>query len=102
MEEDDHGSAGLGESSYQHLPARSVSDSGDDVDSLPSTSATSTDVSPSEDEAISDAEREWKESLQQMELLLTMVLVPYIGKYFGRKAAYWGEPQSMSSVAQGS
>jgi hypothetical protein len=37
-----------------------------------------------------EAQREWRESLQQLELLLTMVLVPYMGKYFGRKAAYWG------------
>ncbi|KAJ9619822.1 hypothetical protein H2203_008093 [Taxawa tesnikishii (nom. ined.)] len=43
-----------------------------------------------DEEAESDAEREWRESLQQLELLLTMVLVPYLGKYFGRKAAYWG------------
>ena len=61
------------------------------VDDLPSSSAGSTtSVSPSEDEALSDAEREWRESLQQLELLLTMVLVPYLGKYFGRKCAYWG------------
>lgn len=31
--------------------------------------------------------------MQQLELLLTMVLVPYAGKYFGRRAAYWGEFQ---------
>jgi hypothetical protein len=68
-----------------------MSDDDDDVDSLPSTSATSTDISASDQEWQSDAEREWKESLQQLELLLTMVLVPYVGKYFGRKAAYWGE-----------
>jgi len=48
-------------------------------------------MSPSEEEEISDAEREWNESLQQLELLLTMVLVPYLGKYFGRKCAYWGK-----------
>jgi hypothetical protein len=47
-------------------------------------------MSPSEEEELSDAEREWNESLQQLELLLTMVLVPYLGKYFGRKCAYWG------------
>jgi hypothetical protein len=47
-------------------------------------------MSPSEEEELSDAEREWRESLQQLELLLTMVLVPYLGKYFGRKCAYWG------------
>jgi hypothetical protein len=61
----------------------------DDVDSLPSTD----DHSSLDDgtELDSDAEREWRESLQQIELLLTMVVVPYLGKYFGRKCAYWGE-----------
>ncbi|KAJ4350805.1 hypothetical protein N0V95_004418 [Ascochyta clinopodiicola] len=58
-----------------------------DIDSLPSSSTSS---SVDEDEYVSDAEREWRESLQQMELLLTMVMVPYIGKYFGRKFAYYG------------
>jgi len=43
-----------------------------------------------EDEDEDEAQREWRESLQQLELLLTMVVVPYVGKYFGRKAAYWG------------
>ncbi|KAF2091889.1 hypothetical protein K490DRAFT_61326 [Saccharata proteae CBS 121410] len=56
-----------------------------DIDSLPS-SATS-DSSEYDDH---DAEREWHESLQQLELLLTMIVVPYLGKYFGRKCAYWG------------
>lgn len=80
-------------SSYADIPMPSL----EEVDSLPSSSAgTSTDVSPSEaDEeryySESDAEREWKESLQQLELLLTMVLVPYLGKYFGRRCAYWGQ-----------
>jgi hypothetical protein len=55
-----------------------------DVDSLPSSPTSS---SADDDEYISDAEREWRESLQQMELLLTMVVVPYVGKYFGRKCA---------------
>lgn len=69
-----------------------ISHPGDEpVDDLPSSSAGSTtSVSPSEDMELSDAEREWRESLQQLELLLTMVLVPYLGKYFGRKCAYWG------------
>jgi hypothetical protein len=67
-------------------PAMSSSDA-DEIDSLPSSSTSS---SVDDDEYVSDAEREWRESLQQMELLLTMVLVPYIGKYFGRKCAYWG------------
>ena len=37
----------------------------------------------------SDAQAEWEASLQQLELVLTMVIVPYAGKYFGRKFAYW-------------
>ncbi|KAI9712215.1 MAG: hypothetical protein M1812_006950 [Candelaria pacifica] len=61
----------------------------EEVDSLPE-SDDSSSLESDEDEEESDAEREWKESLQQMELLLTMVVVPYIGKYFGRKCAYWG------------
>ena len=75
-------------SSYADIPHPSTSE---DIDSLPSSSAgSSTTESPSEDEDVSDADREWRESLQQLELLLTMVLVPYLGKYFGRKCAYWG------------
>jgi len=68
---------------------------GDDseVDSLPS-EPDSDDVTVSDDFE-SDAEREWKESLQQLELLLSMVIVPYVGKYFGRKFAYWGWKQFM-------
>jgi hypothetical protein len=63
----------------------------DEIDSLPSSSTSS---SADDDEYLSDADREWKESLQQLELLLTMVMVPYLGKYFGRKAAYWGTSYS--------
>jgi len=62
--------------------------SSNDVDSLPESVATS---STAEDQEASDLNREWRESLQQLELLLTMVLIPYVGKYFGRKLAYWGE-----------
>jgi hypothetical protein len=61
-----------------------------DVDTLPSDESDSDDLTISDD-FDSDAEREWKESLEQLELLLSMVIVPYLGKYFGRKFAYWGE-----------
>lgn len=65
------------------VPPSNSSD--DDVDSLPSEATTD-----SLDYDENEAEREWRESLQQLELLLTMVVVPYLGKYFGRKCAYWG------------
>jgi hypothetical protein len=60
----------------------------DDVDSLPSVSS---DVLSSEtdSEYESDAQKEWERSLDQLQLLLTMVLVPFVGKYLGRKFAYW-------------
>jgi hypothetical protein len=59
----------------------------DEVDSLPS----SMDSSDLDSEKESDAQREWEASLQQLELVLTMVIVPYAGKYFGRKFAYWSQ-----------
>lgn len=61
----------------------------DDVDSLPSTSTTpSTDL---DSEADTDAQAEWERGIEQLQLLMSMVLVPFLGKYFGRKFAYWSE-----------
>ena len=65
------------------------------VESLPSSDPDSDDVTISDDGIESDAEREWKESLKQLELVMSMVLVPYMGKYFGRKFAFWGWKQFM-------
>lgn len=65
--------------------------SDDEIASLPSETTAESDL---EDDlslsGYSDAEEQWRESIQQLELLLTMVIVPFIGKYFGRKCAYWG------------
>lgn len=58
----------------------------DDVDSLPSISSS---VLNSDDE--SDAQEEWERSLEQVQLLLTMIIVPAAGKYLGRKFAYWSK-----------
>lgn len=63
--------------------------SDEDVASLPSESTSASDLETLSDD-YSDAEEEWRESIEQLELLLTMVLVPFVGKYFGRKCAYWG------------
>ena len=60
-----------------------------DLDSLPESATTS---STGDYQDLSDADREWRESLQQLELLLTMVLLPGIGKYLGRQFAFWGQP----------
>jgi hypothetical protein len=61
------------------------SDNDDDLDSLPSISSSVLDSEVGD----SDAQREWEASLEQLQLLLTMVLVPFVGKFLGRKFAYW-------------
>lgn len=60
----------------------------DDVDSLPSTSTSDLYSEPD-----SDAQAEWERSLEQLQLLLTMMIIPFAGKYFGRKFAFWSEPK---------
>lgn len=68
-------------------PAYDSDDEVASVASLPSESTTDSDLETLSD--YSDAEAEWRESIEQLELLLTMVLVPFMGKYLGRKCAYW-------------
>lgn len=73
------------------LHASSITDDKDDVDSLPSES-----TSDLYSEADSEAQAEWDRSLEQLQLLLTMILVPWMGKLFGRKFAYWSELRRIS------
>jgi hypothetical protein len=54
----------------------------DDNASLTSSLSTDTD----DDEA----EAEWQESLQQLNLLVSLVVIPFFGKWVGRRCAYWG------------
>lgn len=77
----------MADESLIDLHASSLTDTKDDVDSLPSDD-TSSDIFS---EADSEAQEEWDRSLEQVQLLLTMILVPWIGKLFGRKFAYWSE-----------
>ncbi|KAI1045141.1 hypothetical protein LB505_013194 [Fusarium chuoi] len=73
------------DSSIVDLHDASMSDDKDDLDSLPSIS---TDDIYS-DTSDTDAQAEWERSLEQLQLILTMMIVPWMGKYFGRKFAYW-------------
>lgn len=59
----------------------------DDVDSLPSISSGILDSD--DDDELSDAQKEWEASLEQLQLMVTMILVPFAGKFLGRKFAYW-------------
>ncbi|KAI9927740.1 hypothetical protein MW887_002592 [Aspergillus wentii] len=78
----------LAASAYM-VPSSAAYSSDEDVASLPSEPTTESELETLSDD-YSDAEEEWRESLEQLELLLTMVLVPFVGKYVGKKCAYWG------------
>ena len=83
-------------SAYMVPEANPSYETDDDLASLPSESTTDTDLETLSDYSESDAEAEWRESIEQLELLLSMVLVPFIGKYFGRRCAYWSTFQFSS------
>lgn len=77
----------LASSSESFVIPDTASDS-DDVDSLPSISSSILDSDSEAD--LSDAQKEWEANLEQMQLLLTMIIMPFAGKFLGRKFAYWG------------
>ncbi|KAL7274244.1 hypothetical protein RUND412_002857 [Rhizina undulata] len=43
-----------------------------------------------------DAEEEWQESLKQLEMLVSLVIVPFFGKWVGRRCAYWAWTRFMT------
>lgn len=73
------------------LHDHSPSTDNDDVDSLASISSSILDSNDSEYDDGSDAQKEWEQSLEQLQLLMTMVLIPFAGKFLGRKFAYWSK-----------
>lgn len=59
-----------------------------DVASIDSTSTASSD---DYDEEYRIAQREWEESLEQLRTIFSIVLLPFFGKWLGRKWSYWGQ-----------
>jgi len=49
----------------------------------------STTLSEYSESEISDADEEWAENLRQLELLSSLVILPFVGKYLGRRVAYY-------------
>ncbi|TFK36821.1 hypothetical protein BDQ12DRAFT_724650 [Crucibulum laeve] len=41
------------------------------------------------------AEQEWQESLQQLQQLLSIVLLPFLGKWLGRRWSHWAYDRYM-------
>jgi hypothetical protein len=56
-----------------------------------STTPDSSDDGYDSDEERRIAQQEWEESLRQLNLLVSVVLLPYFGKWLGRRWSHWGE-----------
>jgi hypothetical protein len=67
--------------------ASSAASENDDVASISSSILDHSD----DDEYKSDAQKEWEASLEQLQLLLSMTVMPFLGRFLGRKFAYWSE-----------
>lgn len=44
------------------------------------------------------AQREWEESLDQLQQLVAVVLLPFVGKWLGRKWSYFGSSRYLSCI----
>ncbi|KAG1749883.1 uncharacterized protein EDB91DRAFT_769964 [Suillus paluster] len=49
----------------------------------------SSDLSYDSDEDYRLAQKEWNESLEELQQLALVLLLPWVGKYFGRRCSYW-------------
>ncbi|KAG0708749.1 hypothetical protein DFH29DRAFT_993628 [Suillus ampliporus] len=49
----------------------------------------SSDSSYDSDEDYRLAQKEWDESLEELQQLALVLLLPWVGKYFGRRCSYW-------------
>ena len=60
------------------------------VDSLDTISDNTDPLDYDVEEEELEAQREWEESLEQMQQLFAVVLLPYFGKWLGRRWSHWG------------
>ncbi|GMK57252.1 hypothetical protein CspeluHIS016_0400860 [Cutaneotrichosporon spelunceum] len=66
----------------------SHSDVDDDTSSLGSYLSSSDDSSDIEDQSALIQE-EWEESMRQIESVLSVIILPFFGKWWGRRFAHW-------------
>ncbi|KIJ68566.1 hypothetical protein HYDPIDRAFT_82497 [Hydnomerulius pinastri MD-312] len=50
---------------------------------------TESDVSYDSDEEYRLAQKEWDESMEELQQLALVLLLPWAGKFLGRKTSYW-------------
>lgn len=91
----DAGSSIRSVSSTSAASASTPSDLDDDDDS-------SSDLSSDYDSDYEDAlvREEWEESLRQMQALVSLVLLPFFGKWWGRRWSYWGEQHAPGFISK--
>jgi hypothetical protein len=58
-------------------------------------SSSSSEASYDSDEDLHLAQKEWEESLEQLQQLVSVVLLPFIGKWLGRRWSQWGASSMM-------
>jgi hypothetical protein len=68
------------------------------VESLDSDS--SSEISYDSDDESRLAQQEWDESIEQLQQLVCIVLLPFLGKWLGRRWSYWGEQQDPCSYSR--
>jgi hypothetical protein len=76
--------------SQSHEPSSSRYD-GDVSDTSSETSSDVSDSSYDSEEEEAMIKEEWDESVRQMKMLFSIVLMPFFGKWMGRRWSYWGE-----------
>jgi hypothetical protein len=74
-------------------PAQATPGHDDDVSDTTSVSYPSSDDSYDPDDHAAMIQEEWEESLRQIETVLSVIILPFFGKWMGRRTAFWGECQ---------
>lgn len=74
------------------------------ISSYPSSISSSSDSSSDSDEEDEEYERaliqeEWNESMKQMQMLFSLVLMPFFGRWWGRRWSYWGKFSSRNRLS---
>ncbi|WVR04691.1 hypothetical protein IAU60_001702 [Kwoniella sp. DSM 27419] len=86
---------GQSTSAGTHSPAHSSSSLPSYPSSIGSDADTDSDSGSDGSDLDDDAEvqamiqEEWEESLKQLEMVVSIMIIPYFGKWFGRMWSYW-------------
>ena len=59
--------------------------------SYPPTELSDDEAYDDDDDESARIQEELQESFRQMEMMLSIFIIPYIGKWWGRRWAFWGE-----------